>query len=392
VNASFASKIAGALYGGAIGDGMGAPVEGMLRQEILRLVGSVDGFIAPTAEVDGAWAFVERGDGKGDGRITDDTLMVEALLAAYAEQEGHLDACAYRDVFAPLVATRRVWVPEYQREMPVLDRLASAEQYHIKSLLKSHRDPRFFGALLFQITCGAAMFAWPIGAANAGDPQGAYDEAQAFFAAQTFSFGLDQAAVMAAAMAAALAPNATARTVVDAAVAVARDATREMILLATGAVSVGADRDRDLPAIRAAVQGLHHKRTHITDLRELDLPSRDSDRASNRGLESRLHGSEELPVALALVLRAGGDPRESICAGVEYGEDADSIAAMAGSIAGALRGCDALPLDWRRQVDAGNRRDYAVMAEDFVGTLRKIHQKDIHRHRRRAETMGATVG
>jgi ADP-ribosylglycohydrolase len=367
---------------------MGAPVEGLLRQEILRLVGPVRGFIAPTAPVDGTWAFVERADGKGDARITDDTLMVEALLAAYGEHHAHLDACAYRDVFAPLVATRRVWIPEYQKEMPLLDRLASAEQYQIKALLRSHRDPRFFGALLFQITCGAAMYAWPIGAANAGDPQGAYDEALAFFAAQTFSYGLEQAAVMAAAMAAALAPDASARTVVDAALSLARDGTREMIRLAIGALTPGADRDQDLPAIRAALQALHHKRTHITDLHELDLPARDSDRAGNRGLESRLHGSEELPVALALLMRADGDPRECVCAGTEYGEDADSIAAMAGALAGALRGRDALPADWRAQADARNRRDYAAMAEAFADTLRTLHRKDTERWRRKSEVLG----
>lgn len=384
---SFADKIAGALYGGAIGDGMGAPVEGLPRHEILHLVGPVHGFISPTACVDGTWAFVERADGKGDARITDDTLMVEALLTAYAEHQDHLHACAYRDVFAPVLASRSVWLPEYQRETPVLDRLASAEQYQVKALLRSQRDPRFFGAHLFTLTCGGAMFAWPIGAANAGDPQGAYDEALAFFAAQTFSFGLEQAAVMAAAMAAALAPDATARTVVDAALSLARDATRQMILSATAALTPGADRDTDLPAIHAAVQPMHHKRTAPTGPRRRDLPTPDHAPVSNSGLESRLHASEELPVALALVLRAEGDVRESICSGVEYGEDTDSIAALAGSLTGALQGRDAVPAAWRTECDARNRRDYAATAKAFVATLHQIHAQDVKRQRRRAEAM-----
>jgi ADP-ribosylglycohydrolase len=383
MNLCFNSKIAGALYGGAVGDGIGAPVEGLRREEILRLMGPVTGFTEPTAWVDGAWAFVKRADGKGDGRITDDTLMVEALIAAYGEQGGHLDANAYREVFAPLVAARPVWVPEHRREMALLDRLASAEQYQIRSLLNSNRDPRFFGAGLFQITCGGAMFAWPVGAANAGDPRGAYNEAVAFFAAQTYSFGLEQAAVMAAAMAAALSPGASAQTVVDAALSMARDATREMIRVAIGALSPGADRDTDIPAIRAAVRPLHHKRTHVSDTRELEVPAAETQRASNRGLESRLHTSEELPVALALLLRAEGEPRECVCAGAEYGEDADSIAAMAGSLAGALRGVDEIPADWRSYADAQNHRDYTAMAESFVETLREIHRKDSDRHQRR---------
>ena len=385
---SFESKLAGALYGGAIGDGIGAPVEGMLRSEILQLVGPVNGLIPPTACLDGAWAIAERADGKGNGRITDDTLMVEALIAAYEKQQDHMDATLYRDLFAPLVAGRRVWIPEYQREAPILDRLASAEQYQIKSLLKSHRDPRFFGAHLFQITCGGAMFAWPVGAANAGDPEAAYREAVAFFSAQTFSFGLEQSAVMAAAMAAALSPGATATDVVEAAIPLAKDATREMILRATGALTPNADRDTDLPAIRAAVQPLHHKRTHVTDTRELELPARGVDHAGNTGLESRLHTSEELPVALALLLRAHGDVRESICAGAEYGEDADSIAAMAGSLAGALAGADNVPAEWREGADRQNRRDYAHMAAAFAASLQILHQKDLKRQQRRTKAMG----
>lgn len=387
MNSSFGSKIAGALYGGAIGDGIGAPVEGLLRSEILRLVGPVKGFIRPTERRDGAWVFVDRPDGKGDGRITDDTLMVEALLSAYQEKRGHLDALDYRDVFAPLVAGRAVWIPEYQREAPILDRLASAEQIQIKALLNSNRDPRFFGSLLFQITCGAAMFAWPIGAVNAGDPQGAHREAEAFFSAQTHSYGLDQAAVMAAAMAAALVPGASARNVVDAALSVARDGTREMIRLAIGALKPGADRDTDLPAIRSAVQPLHHKRTHVTDTLEMELLAADVGKPSNRGLESRLHTSEELPVALAMLLRADGDPVESICAGAEYGEDADSIAAMAGSLSGALRGWEALPESWREETCRRNRRDFAGMARDFTGVILRICERDMDRQRRRLDCL-----
>lgn len=380
MNISFSDRLSGALYGGAIGDGIGAPVEGMLRSEILALVGPVKGFIGPTAQVDGTWSLVDRSDGKGDGRITDDTLMVEALIATYGKEENHLDAWAYREVFAPLVAGKPVWIPEWQREMPILDRLASAEQYQIKCLLKSNRDPRFFGAQLFQITCGGAMYAWPVGAVNAGDPQGAYHEALAFFSPQTYSFGLEQAGVMAAAMAAALSPRATPRKVVEAALAVAKDATRKMILLAVNALTPDADREIDLPAIRAAVQPVHHKRTHLADTREMELLASGTNQPNNGGMESRLHTSEELPVALALLLRANGEVQECICAGAEYGEDADSIAAMAGSLAGALGGVQSIPPEWRSYVDVQNRRDYHTIAGDFLQAILNIHRQDNARH------------
>lgn len=381
----FTNKLTAALYGGAIGDGIGAPVEGLRREQILALVGPVEEFIRPTHCVQGAWAFCDRTDGKGDGRITDDTLMVEALIAAYTEYEDHLDACTYREVFAPILATRSVWLPEWQQNAVLLGRLASAEQYQVRRLLGTNRDPRFFGATLHGISCGAAMCAWPIGAINAGDPRGAYDEAVAFFSPQTYSYGLEQAAVMAAAMAEALAPGATAQSVVNTAVSVARDATRQMIRAAVGCLRVGADRDTDLTAIRAVVRPWHHKQTHVADTDEHALHG--DDISSNRGNESRLHTSEEVPVALAMVLRADGDFKEVVCASSEYGEDADSIAGMAGSLAGALHGTGSIPEDWRNYCDTQNQRDYSQMAEAFTSVIRSIASQDEQRSIRRESTI-----
>ncbi len=383
----FDSRLAGALYGGAIGDAIGAPIEGLRRDSILQLVGPVCGFIPPTQQSDGKWAFCERPDGKGDGRITDDTLMVEALIATYLKHRDHLTACDYRQVFAPILARRRIWLPEWQREMVLLDRLASAEQWHIRALLGTNHDPRFFGARLHNISCGAAMCAWPIGAVNAGDPRGAYDEATAFFAAQTCSYGLEQGAVMAAALAAALAPGASPRSVVDAALSLARDATRAMIAAAINALTPGADRDRDLHAIHAAVQRWHHKSAHVADTDEAAANPAAGSHPSNEGLESRLHTSEELPVSMAMLLRADGDFRETVCASAEYGEDADSIAGMAGALAGALGGVQVIPEEWRHYCDQQNRRTYGDLAQQLAGVTREIATRDQQRLSQRLQTL-----
>ena len=108
----------------------------------------MDGFPPPTEVIDGCPRIVERSDGKGDGRITDDTLMVEALIDCYVAHRDHLDARAYQERFAPQLATRDLWIPELQKNMPLLPRLANAEQLHVRGLLRTGRDPRFFGATL----------------------------------------------------------------------------------------------------------------------------------------------------------------------------------------------------------------------------------------------------
>ncbi len=68
-------RIAAALSGVAIGDGMGAPVEGWHPDRIAAAFTEVTEFLPPTHGGDPAL-------GKGNGRITDDTLMTEALIEA----------------------------------------------------------------------------------------------------------------------------------------------------------------------------------------------------------------------------------------------------------------------------------------------------------------------
>ncbi len=387
----FTDKVAGALYGGAIGDGMAASVEGYAREMILEKCGTIESFLPP---YDWDWRTQtltprpERETGKGNGRITDDTVMTEALIRCYLTHGKHLDAFAYREVFSADMASRPVWIPEWQREAPVLERLARAEQWHIRGLLASDRDPRFWGGNLYHISCGAAMCAWPVGAANPGDPVGAYREATAFFGAQTYSYGLESAAVMAAAVAEAFAPDATARSVIDAALNVAPGATREMIFAAVAALVPGGSRDKDLPAVRAAVSPWHIKsaKTDCPSLPEGDAGAAKSLR--NIGIESNLHACEEMPVALAMLLRCDGDPRETICAAGEYGNDCDSIAGMAGSLVGALRGASAIPDDWKTYSDRQNRRDYTAQAGEFAKMIEALALDDERRINRRKQSTG----
>ena len=65
----FVSKVRGCLYGGAIGDAMGAPAEWKLPPQIRERYGEIVDFVEPW---DGPSDI-----GKGDGRFTDDTHMTQ---------------------------------------------------------------------------------------------------------------------------------------------------------------------------------------------------------------------------------------------------------------------------------------------------------------------------
>ncbi len=88
---TFTHRVRAALIGGAIGDAMGAPVEDESAASILSRFTAWDfaQFIPPQG-----WDGVSH-YWKGNGRITDDTLMIEAFMHAYNRADKHMDSYDY---------------------------------------------------------------------------------------------------------------------------------------------------------------------------------------------------------------------------------------------------------------------------------------------------------
>ncbi len=165
---SFGDRVAAAHASFAIRDAMAGEWERWSTAEIARRFGTGDFTVfTPPLEVRPP----DR-PGKGDGRITDDTLEAEALMRAYASHGGHLDANAYVSAFLPEVAERAVWVPERGTTEPLLQRpLWWPERYAYHRNAINRVDPRLAGQGNW-LNQGLAAFVWPIGAINAGDPHG----------------------------------------------------------------------------------------------------------------------------------------------------------------------------------------------------------------------------
>ena len=212
-------KVQGCLYGGAIGDALGAPAEGRMPEEIRARYGYitdlVEGWDGPSDL------------GKGDGRYTDDTHMVQLLSRCYIELGDHLDAHAFMRRIVPMMALEMRWVPERGREMLLVERLFYPEKWLYMRWL-ANADPRYAG-VGNMVNCGAAMYAAPVGIVNACDPKRAYAEAVDIFSAHQVSFGLEAAAVQAACVAEAFKPEASVSSIIDAALTVAKDGTADCI-------------------------------------------------------------------------------------------------------------------------------------------------------------------
>jgi ADP-ribosylglycohydrolase len=353
---SFIEKLEGAVYGTAIGDGMGAPVEGWSPEQIAERFPNHDfsTFLPPTHNGN-------PDEGKGNGRITDDTLMMEALIGAYNGCCTHMDAYAFRDYFIPEFTERPVWIPERRKETILLERLNQIEKYTVARLKHFHAYPRHAG-IGNAVNCGVAMYIMPVGAVNVADPQRAFHEAVSLAMAETDSYAVEAAGVLAGCFAAALTGNATIESVCDCAESIAQDGT--------GAA---------LRAVLSAADGDDTVAAFIEKTRQAFLafdPKVDRGGGAFFNQPSSSLSIEEVPVALAVLKYGAGDLLKTITAAVRYGRDCDSIAGMACGLAGALFGCEAIPASLRSSCDEANQRDFGALASALAQTVREICQKD----------------
>jgi ADP-ribosylglycohydrolase len=92
---------------------------------------------------------------------------------------------------------------------------------------------------------------------------------------------------------------------------------------------------------------------------------------------SRLRSIEEVPVAIGFLIVANGDFEQSIFGAANYGRDNDSIAGMAGGIAGALHGDDVIRPEWIAQINAANRVDLDPLVRDLTRLAVTLQQEQL---------------
>ncbi|MCC6905045.1 MAG: ADP-ribosylglycohydrolase family protein [Anaerolineae bacterium] len=83
--------------------------------------------------------------------------------------------------------------------------------------------------------------------------------------------------------------------------------------------------------------------------------------------------ADSIPVALGVFAAAQGDPREALLLSANLGADSDTIAAMAGAVAGAFSGPANVPAEWARRVEQVNGLDFAAVARDLVAVAADWH-------------------
>lgn len=370
---SFADRVKGVVFGTAYGDAMGAVVEKMTYGQIKEKYGRVETTKTKWWKAD--WPETTRlGRMRGQGIVTDDTLMTLALMNVYCTERRHLDAYDMANEFVKEIAFRPRYIPEFGREALILDRLFYPEKHIFNRHVLANCEPRE-GGYGNMVNCGAAMYIAPVGIVNACNPKGAYDEAILFASGHQISYGLEAAGVMASCVAKAFEPGVTVHDVAETAVYYAKDGTKRAIYaLCEKALLLQADKaDRD-----KVVHALHEVMAVYSPMR--DDVNRSIDKVgipSNHYTPSRLFSIEELPLALAYMVLHDGDFLEAVKDGVSSGRDTDSIGVMIGAILGAMQGVRAIPADEIAVLEEVNKQNMAGSCDRFIEAAAAIIQEDL---------------
>ena len=303
-------KCLGALAGGVIGDALGAPTEGKSPDEIECRFGWVDDFASGG---------------------TDDTILRDILAATLIRTSGYATIDDWADDW--LARWDEIFGPKQNRFfLSVL---------HTARRLRVQGEPRL--AALGNIPCSSsAMCIAPVGLVNACNPAQAAAQAThlaSLINVQDAGFCQDGAAIIAAAVASACRSDATVESILQEAVAHI-PATSGARMLAGVEQAVSATRGRDYAAFRSYV---HERAERFFQLR-------------------KANSLETVPLTLALFSLAAGDPERCVTYAANFGRDTDTMAAMAGAIAGAYGGADAIRPDWLEKVKRNADEDQEELA------------------------------
>ncbi|MBD3226306.1 MAG: hypothetical protein GF313_16375 [Caldithrix sp.] len=298
-------KAIGILLGTAVGDILGAPVEGYSRDQLIGQFGELNDFLP---------------SGRGYGNYTDDTEMTLALAESIVDQNG-VDArdCAlkYARFYSP-------W------------RGYGAGTHKVLHALRQGEDYTKTGRLVFSdgsFGNGGAMRIAPVGYIHRNSKRTEMRRAvtDALLCTHVHPIGIDGAVIQA-----------------------------RMIGILANLKGAG---DVDPVEICATLRKEAADKIIVQkiDIIEKLIIRRDPDDAAILNLGNGINASEAVSCSIFATLKYFEDPENAVIKSVMLGGDTDTIGAMCGAHMGALYGFDWLPDRWLNNIENYfHGRDYIL--------------------------------
>lgn len=297
----------GAFYGLALGDALGMPTQIMSREDVAGVYGTVTGFEASRSGNPVS-------AGMPAGAVTDDTDQAVIVARLIVEGGGHVDPLRFADELL-----------SWEREMKAkgsFDLLGPSTKAALDAVAGG-TDPKEAGR--YGTTNGSAMRVTPVGIAFAADPLPDFLDrvVESCQVTHDTNIGIAGAAAVAAAVSTGVA-GGTLDEAFRAAITAAEAGARR------GHWIAGADISARIGWARELVHGL------------------DEAAALDRVVAligTSVASQESVPAAFAVLALTGGDPWRSALLAANLGGDSDTIGAIAGAVAGSVRGLSGLPAD-----------------------------------------------
>lgn len=313
----------GALLGLAVGDALGMPTQGLTRSTIAGRWGVLPGFVAAPDDNP-----VSRG--LPAGRVTDDTDQAVILGGLLVAGRGRVDPYALADALL-----------DWEQGMAAAGSLDLLGPSTRRALVALRAGEPLTEVGRHGDTNGAAMRIAPVGIATPAEPL------------LTLVDSVENASRLTHHTRVAIAGAAAIAAAVSAGVAGASVAAA--LELAVAAARLGAERGHQVAGAHVA-----DRTTWAIDLVR-SAPSADAVLdVVDRLVGTSLATQESVPAALAMVAAFPDDPWTTCRYAASVGGDCDTIAAMAGAVAGAIHGARAMPAnaaDIVRTTNPGLRLD-----------------------------------
>lgn len=365
------SKILGSLAALAAGDAMGMPTEFMTPVSIREHFGTVSSFRSPCP--------VSIHPDLRAGQVTDDTEQVLFLLRQYMRDRA----------VTPENTARALMDWAIRRQAFEKSYLGPSSRRALERLFQG-QSPRRTG--LGNTSCGAAMRACACALVCGGRmPETLHAAVVSALPTHGSPVAVAGACAIAAATAEALTDTATVESIIQAGLRAAREGRKlaEALGLSPDSCQVGfsppahfepgsgegltdglpLDDSPHRPGIHSVPDDME---TAILAALELVKGTPSAVEAGLRLYEHGRCGMESavaVPAAFALFSAAGGRPMEVVVAAANSGGDTDSIAAMGGSIAGALAGVEAVPEALIEELESTNSLDLGGVSREIVETV-----------------------
>jgi len=345
------SKVLGSLVGAAAGDSIGAATELRTIEQIKTdFNGWVTTFIAPPQDTFGRC--------NDAGMVTDDFTQGRYILEAALDQNGEISDDVMRNAFK-----RWMDYPFYPNFTGPTTRAAMQRIFDdTRQSLQGDAEPGEPTQDVVLInngnasaTNGAAMKAWSASMLSLGTPE---DLIATTYEIAHFThdnvISISGACAVSTAVNTALSDGTTLKDVMEAAIKGADQgyshAEQQGAMMMAGP-SVAR-------RIELAIQiGEKHTswESAVSELADI--------------IGTGLHASEAVPAVFGILACCGDDPEKAILAGVNIGNDTDTVATMVGSIVGALHGVEALPSNYLPVLNEANKFEL----EDLASRVLQLH-------------------